>query len=123
MSAGKYALTVEQGATFELSITYKDSTGTPINLTNYGARMQFRSTVDSSVIIASLTSTLDSDGSGITITAASGALYIRMSAASSSALNFSNAVYDLEVYSGSGNTEYVQRILEGRVKLNKNVTR
>ena len=35
MSAGKYDFTIEQGATFSLQVTWKDSTGTPINLTGY----------------------------------------------------------------------------------------
>ncbi len=123
MAAGRYSITIEQGSTFELNVTYKDSTGTPINLTNYSARMQIRATHDANVVLASLTTSLDSDGTGITITAASGALYMRLSAASSSNLSFNQAVYDLEIYSGSGNTEYVTRILEGRVKLSKQVTR
>lgn len=123
MAAGRYSITIEQGATFELVATYKNSSGTPVDLTSYGARMQIRSTHDSNVTLVSLTTTLDSDGSGITITPSSGSLYIRLSAASSSALNFSQGVYDLEIYSGSGNTEYVTRILEGNVKLYKQVTR
>ncbi len=123
MAAGRYSITIEQGATFELVATYKNSSGTPVDLTSYGARMQIRSTYDSNVTLVSLTTTLDSDGSGIVITPSSGSLYIRLSAASSSALNFSQGVYDLEIYSGSGNTEYVTRILEGNVKLYKQVTR
>lgn len=123
MAAGRYSIVIEQGATFELSVVYKDSTGAAIDLSNYGARMQVRSVHESNTVLVSLTTTLDSDGSGITITGVSGSIYVRLSAASSSNLSFSTGVYDLEIYSGSGNTEYVQRILEGKVKLSKQATR
>jgi hypothetical protein len=49
----------------------------------------------------------------------SGSVGIFISATSSSALDFTEAVYDLEITSGS----IVTRILEGKVKLSKEVTR
>ena len=32
MSAGRYSFVIEQGATLDLEVVYKDSSGTPINL-------------------------------------------------------------------------------------------
>ena len=39
MAAGRYSFTIEQGATFQLELQYKDANQTPINLTNYSGRM------------------------------------------------------------------------------------
>jgi hypothetical protein len=35
ITPGKYDITIYQGATFDLLIQYKDSTGTPVNMTGY----------------------------------------------------------------------------------------
>lgn len=35
MEPAKYDITIHQGATFELSLQYKDSTGTPVNMSGY----------------------------------------------------------------------------------------
>ena len=126
MAAGKYNFTIEQGATTDFEIQWKDSDGNPIDLTYYTARMQVRQDFGSSgKLICSLTSTLDSDGTGLNLLGAnstkpltSGSIGVIISATSSSNFDFGEAIYDLEVVSGS----YVTRLLEGRVKLRKEVT-
>jgi len=40
--ASPYNILIDQGATYTLAITYKDSAGAAINLTNYTAAMQLR---------------------------------------------------------------------------------
>ena len=126
MAAGKYSFVIEQGSTLNVEIQYKDGNGTPIDLTNYSGRMQLRSSIDSSTVLISLSSSLQADGTGLNFSGSngttpptSGSIGIYISAASSSVLTFDNAVYDLEIVSGS----YVNRILEGQVQLSKNVTR
>ena len=126
MPAGRYSFVIEQGATFTVELQYKDGNGTPIDLTGYGGRMQIRPSIASSTIYASLSSSLNPDGTGINFSGSngytpptSGSIGLYISAASSSLLNFDLAVYDLEIYSGS----FVSRILEGQVKLSKEVTR
>ena len=132
MSAGKYSFTIEQGSTVDFRIEYKDSNSNPIDLTNYQARMQIRSTKESTSLICNLSSSLDADGTGLVMTPTSaslvlpktsGSIGIYISAASSSLFTFSEAVYDLEIVSGSGAGQAVTRILEGKVKLSKEVTR
>jgi hypothetical protein len=134
MSAGRYSFIIEQGATFNLEIQYKNSENTPIDLTGYGARMQIRPNVASSTIYLSLSSSLQADGTGLnmsgssgTTSPTSGSIGIYISAATSSALNWDgDAYYDLEVFNpnnGTGGIESVNRILEGKVKLSKEVTR
>lgn len=126
MSAGRYSFTIEQGSTLNLELQYKDASGTPINLSDYGGRMQIRPTVGSSTIYITLSSSLEPDGTGLNFSGSngqtppsSGSIGMYISAVSSSALNFDMGVYDLEIYSGS----VVTRILEGQVKLSKEVTR
>jgi hypothetical protein len=126
MAAGKYSFTIEQGSTFQLELQYKDANNDPINLSNYGGRMQIRSSVSDSTVLLQLSSSKNADGTGLdfsgsngTTPVASGSIGIYISAVSSSALTFSEAVYDLEIFSGS----YVTRVLEGKVRLSREVTR
>ena len=53
MAAGKYNFTIEQGATTDFEIVYKDSDGNPIDISGYTARMDLRATpgADTSLII------------------------------------------------------------------------
>tara|TARA_R110000868_G_scaffold395961_1_gene667980 strand:+ start:52 stop:444 length:393 start_codon:yes stop_codon:yes gene_type:complete len=130
MSAGKYSFTIEQGATLQFEIQYKDSNKIPVDLTSYNGRLQVRPTVGSSDVYLTLSSTLQSDNTGLNFSGSngstplsSGSIGIYVSAVTSSTLDFVNAYYDLEIYSGSGNSEYVVRLLEGKVTLSKEVTR
>ena len=44
MAAGRYSFVIEQGATTDFQIDYKDSGSSPINLAKYQAKMQIKST-------------------------------------------------------------------------------
>jgi hypothetical protein len=126
MAAGRYSFVIEQGATTNLQINWTDSSGSKIDLSGYHARMQIRPAVESNSVFLSLSSSLKSDGTGINLSGSnfetplqSGSLAIYISAESSSLLNFGEAYYDLEMVNGNE----VTRLLEGKVKLSKNVTR
>lgn len=128
MSAGKYSFTIEQGATLDFELAYKDSNNDPIDLTGYQGRMQIRPSIGSDTVYITLSSSLDADGTGLNFSGSdglnpptSGTIGIYISANSSSQLDFGEAVYDLELATGS---EYpvVTRLLEGQIKLSKNVT-
>ena len=121
MAAGQYNFTIEQGATLKKQFTYKDSAGAEVDLTNYDARMQIRSSIGSGDKIADLDN--DTKG-GLRILAAtgssvSGTIELHIHADSSSLYTFDQAVYDLEIHSG----DTVTRLLQGRIKLSKEVTR
>jgi hypothetical protein len=125
MSAGKYNFTIEQGATYTVEIQYKDANNNPINLTGYSGRMQIRPSAGSNTSYLCLSSSLQSDGTGLNFSGsaginppASGTIGIYISAATSSALTFNEGVYDLEIASGS----FVARLLQGNVQLSKEVT-
>ena len=126
MAAGKYTFFIEQGATTDFELVWKDSNGDPINLESYNARMQIRTDYGGD-LICSLSSSLDDDGTGLNLSGsngttplASGSIGIFISATSSSAFTFNEAKYDLELENIS--TGYVTRLIEGNVKLSKEVT-
>lgn len=128
MAAGKYSFVIEQGTTVNFEIQYKDSTGVPVDLTGYSGRMKIQSNYadNSPILYASLSSSLFADGTGLNFSGSSGtkpptsgSIGLFISAASSSLFTFDKAFYDLEIVSGS----IVTRILEGQIKLSKEVTR
>ena len=128
MAAGRYSFTIEQGATLDFELAYKDSNSNPIDLTDYQARMQIRPTIGSDTVYLTLSSSLATDGTGLNLNGSdsvnpptSGTIGVFISANSSSQLDFTNAVYDLEIATGS-TYPIVTRILEGEIQLNKNVT-
>lgn len=125
MTAGRYDMEVDQGTTFRKTITWKDSSSTPVNLTGYTARMQVRASFTSSGTVASLTT---SNG-GITLGGAAGTVALYISATDTAAFStaspsqFADAfvgVYDLELVSASGD---VTRLLHGDFIVNPEVTR
>ena len=126
MPAGRHNFIIEQGSTTDFEIQYNDSNGNPVDLTYYQARMQIRSGFGSSgTLFASLSSSLDEDGTGLNLNGSggnkpltSGSIGFIISAASSSNFTFSEARYDLELVSGS----FVTRLLEGKIRLSKEVT-
>tara|TARA_R110001583_G_scaffold28857_10_gene101711 strand:- start:814 stop:1191 length:378 start_codon:yes stop_codon:yes gene_type:complete len=124
MASGKYSFVVEQGATTDFEVVWKDSNGDKIDLSGYAARMQIRSDYGGT-LYANLSSSLNTDGTGINLSGSnglvplsSGSIGIYISAASSSAFTFSEAKYDLELVNG----KTVTRLLEGQIKLSKEVT-
>ena len=129
MSAGKYSFVIEQGATLSFELQYKDGTGQPISLSGYSGRMQIRPTVDSSEIYLTLSSSINTDGTGLNFSGSSGQMPINsgsigvyIASTTSSILNFGQAVYDLEIYSNA-TPPVVTRLIEGNIRLSKEVTR
>lgn len=116
MSAGIYDIYIEQGATYNQPLVWKDSSGTAVNVTGYTARMQIRKTVDASTIILTLTT----ENGRITVGGSNGLITLLVSAADTAALTTFCGVYDLEVISPTG---VVTRLLEGQVEISKEVTR
>ena len=133
MAAGRYSFTIEQGATLNLELQYKDSDGDPISLAGCEGAMQIRSTYSGSgVTYLTLTSSLGDtynftsgsaflsfSGSNGTTPVTSGSIGIYAGWAVTDTLTFTgNAFYDIEITSGSLRT----RLLEGQVQLSKQVT-
>ena len=120
---GKYDMTIVQGSdTNNISITPKESDGSPINLTNYTAKVQLRKDDNSVEVLDELTT----ENSRITITEydVEGVTFwkITLLFPSATTRNYTvfNAVYNLEIYSDSG---IVTRLLEGEVTVSPEVVR
>jgi len=131
MAAGKYNFTIEQGATTNFEIQYKDSNNRPVDLTGYSGRLMIRSNFadDNPTTYLVLSSSRNADGTGLNFNGSSGlmpttsgSIGIYIASCTSSLLTFITARYDLEIYSGS-NCPYTVRLLEGQVNLSKEVTR
>lgn len=127
MAAGKYSFVLEQGATTNFEIQYKDANGSAIDLSGYSGKMQIKSDYadNNPTTYITLSSSLNADGTGLNFSGSngstptqSGSIGIYISAASSSLLTFDTAKYDLEIVSGGT----VSRLLEGNIKLSKQIT-
>lgn len=114
--ASTYNILVDQGATYTLAVTYKDSSGTAINLTGYTAAMQLRYSYDSATAVLSLSS----PSNGIVITGASGLVTITISANQTAALSADTFLYDLEITSP---TTVKTRLIQGVVVVSAEVTK
>ena len=114
--ASIYNITIDQGATYTLAISYKDSNGAAINLTNYTAAMQLRSTYTSADAVLSLSS----PSNGIVITPATGLINLTITDTQTAALLATTFVYDLEITSP---TNVKTRLIQGNAIINPEVTR
>ena len=124
--AGTHNITILQGATFSLPVTWETSDGgappvlTPVNITGYSIRMQIRTEIDAVGFIDEFTT----GGGEILLTdAANGKFTLTITDTATTLYteaDFESAVYDLELVSGGG---VVTRLIEGTVTLSKEVTR
>jgi len=122
MAAGKYNFTIEQGATVDFEIVYRDSDNQPIDVDNYSGRMQIKDKPGGGVTHITLTNALATDGTGLDFTdGEQGKIKVFISAYSSSLLDFNKASYDLEIATND-TYEVVTRLLQGTVTLDKEVT-
>lgn len=116
MTAGIYNATIDQGATWSVTITYENPAGTPVNLTGYTAAMQIRQQYSSDVADLTLTTA----NGGISITGATGKVVVNMTAAQTRDLEEGYYVYDLELTSTGG---IVTRLIQGQFTVAPEVTR
>lgn len=118
--AARLDLIIEKGSTFSKVFIWKtkDSQSgqlTPVDLTGYKARLQVREDYDSLVVLFNLTT----ENNLILIEPLLGKITINIPADYSSLVTTSYGVWDIELYQDT----YVERLLEGRVKLTPEVTR
>lgn len=112
MSAANHDLVIDQGTSFVLDVTIKES-GDVKNLTNYSARAQMRSTKTASSVAGSFTCTIPTPSNGI--------VKMELAPATSSAMAAGSYFYDLEIHTSSD--VIVKRIIAGKVTLTQEVTR
>jgi hypothetical protein len=117
-------LVVEQGATFRNKVVWQECvTNAPIDLTNYTARMMFRASPASAIVIVSLTDVANTHGQ-ILIPATGGVLgdgslelYINDSTTDTMS---GGGAYDLELVAPNGD---VTRLMQGKFTVSPQVTK
>lgn len=123
--AQKLNITARKGDTFRLSVTFKDSGGTPIGITdNYEFKMQVRSSAfddTASGALIEISTTQDSAISdGFDTSGGSGNVVINMSSNTMNAIDGGRYVYDLQAT--NINDQSVQTWLKGNFVVNEDVT-
>lgn len=118
MPATKQNLEIEQGATFQYNVYWKDAdTGLPIDISGYTGRMHIRESHDA---VDPPLLELTNANSRLVLGGAAGTIQMVISATDTAALTFTEGVYDLELESPGG---IVDRILYGGVEVAPEVTR
>lgn len=123
MSAGTLDITIEQGATWQHSLTWNEYdennpptyVGAVKDLTGYTARAQIRRKKRSDTFFIELTTENDR----IFLGGVLGTIELALSAEETAALDFTTGVWDLELEKDG----IVIRLVEGAVTLSKEVTR
>lgn len=113
ISPGIYNITAYQGATFNFVATWSIG-GTAVDLSNYSAAMQVRTSYNSSSAVFSLTS-----DNGIALGGTAGTITVEIAATAMGSATATQYVYDLELDSGSE----VTRLLQGDFTIKPEVTR
>lgn len=116
MAAAPYDILIEQGATFQLNLVYKDSNASPIDISGYTARMQVRRAYDAPTPLLNLTT----ENGAITLGGAAGTIAVQAAAALTTDLPAKPAVYDLELISPGG---VVTRLIRGVATITPEVTK
>ena len=118
-------IVIFQGATFNQTLFYETGEpSAPVNLTGYSAKMHIRSKPESKALILELSTATGGGNGRITLGTngdfTTGAINLFISASDTASLSVcQNAVYDLELTSGS----VVTRILQGNVIISPEITR
>jgi hypothetical protein len=114
--AATYNTTIDQGADWYINFTYQNPAGTPVNLTGATAALQVRTSPLAKTTVLSLTSAA---GGGITITANTGLIACRATAAQTTLIVNGKYAYDLEITQNS----IVTRLVQGTIEVSPQVTR
>jgi hypothetical protein len=115
MAAGTLDFKIEQGATFNLLLTWKIN-NVAVNLTNYTARLQARVDIEDTETVLTLTT----ENGGITLGGVLGTISLDRTATQTTLLPAGTYVYDLELLAGSGT---VTRLVQGELDISAEVTR
>ena len=121
MAASSHDFNIEQGSSFRLSLTYKDSDGNIIDLTGYCARLTMK--INSNDFKTFSTLEINYDEYKFTIDCPQGTINLLIPASSTNNYTFNSANYDLELqspqdlYSGGG--KYTIRVLYGTISVIK----
>lgn len=105
-SAGTLTLGIAQHSTFTKNLTWKDENDAVIDLSSYTAKLQVRAAPDGTVLLE-----LTTENGGIAVAATEPNIVLTIAAATTAALTWGEASYDLVLVAPSGTR---RRLLEGR---------
>jgi len=110
---------IDKGSTFRSDLIWKEGVSeTPKDLTGYTARMQIRPDIDSETILHEMTT----ENGGIAITELEGKISLFISDTDSTAFDWEEGVYGLELIDTAGSND-VRRLVRGEVATFDEVTR
>lgn len=126
MAAGNYDITIDQGSDFKLTLVIKDG-NTPRVLTDFSARGHLRESYDTAKHWE-----FDFSDTDFTASNTTGTIIMKLAhnathftgGSGGDTLSEGNYVYDVELFKGTApNETEVERILQGKVKVTREVTR
>ena len=121
MAASKYDFVIEQGSSFKLSLVYKDANGDPIDLTNWCARLVWKTNAAATQVFS--TENLDYTVYKFTIEPLLGKITLLIPANTTNSFTFNTAKYDLELQSDDdlyvGGGKSIIRLLYGKASIIK----
>lgn len=119
MAASKYDFSIEQGTSFKLSLIYKDVSRNPIDITDWCARIVWKTNTNITQVFSSDNN--DHSVYKFIIDGINGKLTLLLPSSTTNSFNFKTAKYDLELrspddlYNGGG--KYTTRILFGTINI------
>ena len=121
MAATKYDFSIEQGSSFRMSLVYKDENGSIIDLTNWCARLTWKT--NTNITQSFSTENIDFSVYKFTIEPLLGKLTLLIPSSTTNSLAFNTAKYDLELQSDDdlyvGGGKYTIRLLFGTINIIK----
>jgi len=120
MRATTFDFEIEQGAKLVKRFQFNDADGTPVPLTGFSGRMQLREAVEETTVLLEMTT---ANGKIIFETGGDvGRIDWLVGAVETEGFTFVAAVYDFEIFEDA-DLDNVTRLLEGKVKVDPEVTR
>lgn len=120
MSAAKYDFSIEQGSSYSLILVYKDADGNVVDLSNWCARLIWKTNTNDT---ATFETGHDNTDYKFSLDGPNGKLTLLLPATATNNYSFNTAKYDLELqspddfYASGGNL--TQRILFGTISIVK----
>lgn len=112
--AAIYDFTLDAGTDTDVTFTYNDTDGNPINLSGYSADMELKSAPGGSTAL-----TLSTGNGKIALGGAAGTVTVSFSSTDSTSLTLPTYVYDIELTDGSS---LVTRLVQGTITVSPEVT-
>ena len=119
MPASKYDFTIEQGSSYQIVFIYKDANKNPVDLTNWCARVIWKTNTGTTQEFSS--ESTDLSQYTFRLNDNPGEIKLLIPSTTTTNFNFSTANYDLDLKSpedfSAGGDKYVTRILYGTITI------